>query len=290
MVKQGMGALEEHAKNDRADVDGELEESQQIVEAKGVAPVKSPPVPGRGLGQMAPRFYGAAAGAPVDPELARALDGKRIQIRALEEAQQRALEAVRQQLAQAQLTLTPMHPTVISLQQRFDSLAQPAPDLTQARNEEHSLMAQLAARMASPSPSSQPTAPGPTLRTDETAAAHAVVPTITAPSFFTSLDRDGQVQLAQSKLAAAIRAYEEAMARIDQAKVELDITRTAFKHRYTVVTPAERPKGPKKPTAQIIGVTSVIGAALLALLLAAAADLAAGAILESWQVRRRLKI
>jgi hypothetical protein len=105
-----------------------------------------------------------------------------------------------------------------------------------------------------------------------------------------SLDQDGTVQLAGSKLAAAIRGYQDAMNRIDAAKVELEITRTLYKHRYIVVTPAEVPSKPKKPTAQLVGVGSVLGAALLAIALSAAADLAGGLILESWQVRRRLKI
>jgi uncharacterized protein involved in exopolysaccharide biosynthesis len=98
------------------------------------------------------------------------------------------------------------------------------------------------------------------------------------------------LQLADSELTSAIRAYEDAMARIDAAKVELDITRTAYKHKYTVVTPAELPKKPKKATAQIVGIGSVFGAALLAILLAAALDIVGGLIFEPWQVRRRLKL
>ena len=284
MVNESIGVLEEHAKNELAHVDAELDAYQKIVVAKAAGPANAAMAAGRASGQPAPRFY--ATGSPVDPELVRALDGKRIQIRALEEAQQRALEAVRQQLAQAQLTLTPMHPTVIALQQRFDSLGQPAPDLLQARSEEHALMAQIAAKSSASSSGSQST--GAPSRSDTLIAPSAPTPAV--PVVPMSLDRDGQVLLAQSNLGAAIRAYEEAMARIDQAKVELDITRTAFKHRYTVVTPAERPKKPKKPTAQLVGVASVVGGALLALFLAAAADLATGAILETWQVRRRLKI
>ena len=80
------------------------------------------------------------------------------------------------------------------------------------------------------------------------------------------------------------------MARIDSAKVELDITRTSFKHRYTVLQPAEVPKKPKKPVAQIVGIGSVVGALLLAIFLAAGVDLLKGRVLESWQVKRRLNI
>jgi len=43
-------------------------------------------------------------------------------------------------------------------------------------------------------------------------------------------------------------------------------------------------------TATLVGVGSLFGAALLAILLAAASDMATGLILESWQVRRQLKL
>jgi hypothetical protein len=111
-----------------------------------------------------------------------------------------------------------------------------------------------------------------------------------APKQPVSFGEDGPMQLARSKLEASIHSYEEVMSRIDAANIELDITRTAYKYRYTVVTPAEVPKKPKKPIALIIGVGSVLGAGLLALLISAAADLGAGLILESWEVRRRLKL
>ena len=80
------------------------------------------------------------------------------------------------------------------------------------------------------------------------------------------------------------------MAHVDQAKEELEFTRAAYKYRYSVFTPAEVASKPKKPTATIVGVGSVFGAGLLAILLAAASDLATGLVLESWQVRRQLKL
>ena len=80
------------------------------------------------------------------------------------------------------------------------------------------------------------------------------------------------------------------MARVDEAKEELDFTRAAYKYRYSVFTPAEVPKKPKKPTALLVGAGSVLAAALLAILLAAASDMATGLVVESWQVRRQLKI
>ncbi len=111
-----------------------------------------------------------------------------------------------------------------------------------------------------------------------------------AAAALTSLDRDGALQLAQSKLGSAIGAYQDATARIDAARVELDITRAVYKHRYVVVTPAEVPSSPKKATTMLVGAGSVVGAALLAMILATFFELVGGRVLEPWQVRRRLKI
>jgi len=132
-----------------------------------------------------------------------------------------------------------------------------------------------------------PSRGGPT--PDGSATTAQVSPTV-APPAPNTLDRDGPLQLAQAKLAAAIRNSEEALARVDEAKEELDFTRAAYKYRYSVFTPAEVPTKPKKPTALLVGVGSVLAAALLAILLAAASDMATGLVVESWQVRRQLKI
>jgi len=103
-------------------------------------------------------------------------------------------------------------------------------------------------------------------------------------------DQDGVLQLAKSKLESAIRSYEEALTQVDNARVQLAETKAGYKYRYTVVTPAELPKRPTKSTSDIIGAAAVVGGGLFALLLAAAVDLVGGRILESWQVRRRLKL
>lgn len=117
----------------------------------------------------------------------------------------------------------------------------------------------------------------------------APIPVLPAPHQLTP-EEDPQTQLARSRLEGAIRRDQEAVTRIEAANMELEVARTAFKYRYTVVTPAEVAHGPKRPLAQIVGIASVIGAALLALLLAAGADLRSGRILEEWQVKRRLKL
>jgi uncharacterized protein involved in exopolysaccharide biosynthesis len=234
-----------------------------------------------------------AAGNPPsapDPELAASLDDKRRQIRALEDERQRELANLRQQLSQAQLTLTPQHPTVIALQQQIDSRSQPSPELAQLKNEERILAAQMAPPATSPTAGSSPPrvaagAVGGPLPVGSAAAPLPPIPPLPA-----AWQEDGRAQLARSKLDAAIRSYQEVAGRIDAANIELEIARTAFKYRYTVVTPPEVPRQPKKPLAMIVGLSSVLGAVLLAILAATGFDTWRGRVLEAWQVRRRLKL
>jgi capsular polysaccharide biosynthesis protein len=80
------------------------------------------------------------------------------------------------------------------------------------------------------------------------------------------------------------------MGRIDSQTLELDFQRTAVRYRYSVQTAAEVPRSPKKPIALLVGIGSVLGAILVALLSAATADWLTGRVLETWQVRRRLKL
>lgn len=300
-INDSVAVFEEHAKSELAVVDKELDEYQKLLAQRTGSLTATPAIvvsraPAGGPGPR-PQMGGAGAGASpamvVDADLAKALEEKRAQLRSAEEGQRRNLETLRAQLVQAQLTLTPMHPTVIALQQQVDAMSQPSPELMQLRSDERALMAQL----APPRPGPVTAAPAPYRGAPDRGAPAATTDPSAAPSpaptgalSLTSLDRDGPLQIAQAKLGSAIRSSEDALARVDAVKEELDFTRAAYKYRYSVFTPAEVPTKPKKATAALVGVASVIGAALLAILLAAASDIATGVILESWQVRRQLKL
>jgi uncharacterized protein involved in exopolysaccharide biosynthesis len=293
MISDAIAVLEEHAKAEAAEVDAALVEYQKL----NVRPQGAPPplpvlvAPRGGVAVRVPRSVASVAPqgpAVIDPDVAAALEEKRQQIRALEAARQRELETLRGQLAQAQLTLTAQHPTVIALQQKIDASSAPDPQLVQLKSEERDLMA----RIAPPLPAATATTTAPTLYAPPPVAPPVGVangaPLPALPP--TTTDEDPRAQLARSKLEGAVRRYQDAVTRIDGANMELDIARTAFKYRYTVVTPAEVPRKPKKATAQVVAVASVVGALLFAFLLAAGADLLSGRILEEWQVRRRLKL
>lgn len=294
MLNDALAILLEHEKSERQSVDFALDEYQKTLDEQrqklmtgrtAPGPAPRPAGGGGGGGGGAPRPVASAA---PDPDLLAALDEKRRQIRALEEERQRELDGLRQQLTQAQLTLTPQHPTVQAIQQQIQSRSQPSPELIQAKAEERELAARVAA--ASAPPGGTTTAPGGPVRVPNAGGAPMPAPLPAIPALPRELETDGRTLLAKSKLDGAIRGYQEVEGRIAATNIELDIAKSAFKYRYTVITPAEVPRGPKKPIATLVGVGSVAGAALLAILFAAIADLLQGRVLESWQVRRRLKL
>ena len=126
--------------------------------------------------------------------------------------------------------------------------------------------------------------PAPRYGTQDTLLAAAVVRASKAEL------EDPGVAAARSQLAAVMGRYQGIMARLDSARLELDMTRTAFRYRYSVITPAEIAKRPTKMTAQLIGIASVMLAAFLAYLCSALLDWQTGRILETWQIRRYLKV
>jgi hypothetical protein len=216
-----------------------------------------------------------------DPDLTKELEEKRRQIHVFQESHDRELETLKQQLVQAQLTLASAHPTVIALQQKIDAMSKPSADLAVLQGQERELAAQIA--LASGPPAASATgggvSPSPFLRSAQAAAPARNLPL-----------EEPRTAAARQRLEATMHRYQDVIARLDSARLELDITRTAYRYRYSVVTPAELPRGPKKKTPQIVGLASLLAGALFALLAAAAADYRAGRIIETWQVRRLLGV
>jgi hypothetical protein len=298
LIEDAIAVLEDHAKSALQEVDSAVAEyrAAQATVAQAAAAQAGPRTETVWVPQATPPSTtqgdkASAAGAAPDAELAAALETKRARIKTLEAERAREVDALKQQMTQDLLTLTPQHPTVMALQQRLDQASKPLPELQMLHAEENSIMSQLVAGGA-PAPSAvaaSPQAQGP--------GRLAVVPSpLGAPGFQTTLleqdrqERDPTLAPARSRLNWAIQKYQENMARIDTARLHLDTVRANFPYRYSIVTPAELPRGPKRPYARIIAVATVPLAFILAFLCAAAADLLSGRVLETWQVRRRLKI
>ncbi len=289
MISDAVSVLQEHAKEQLDQLDAALDQYQKVLAELG--PRASPGRAGAPVfvWRGRPTATGAGAAASVDPLLAAALEEKRHQIRTLEEERQREIETLQQELMQAELTLTARHPTVIALKEKVDSLSQPSPMLAQLKREERQLMAQIAPPAPPPAKDASVSPGGEDERLASNAPAPSPAPAVDVPPTG-HWDDNGRARLARSRLEGAIRSYQDIEARIDSANIELQIARTAFKYRYTIVTPAEVPKGPKKPVALLVAASSVMLGALFAVAAALLADRRNGRIFEEWQVRRSLKV
>ncbi len=303
VISDAINLLQDHAKSHLADVDAALAElekarSQRLAErAADAGPARAGFAGARPHAVAAAHpVAGGAAAAPVaaaaaaPSDAATALDEKRQQIRALEAERQRQIEAFQTQLAQAQLTLTPLHPTVVALRQKLDVLAQPSPELQELKAEERALMSQIVPVAMTAAPVAPARVAGPAVDPGAAPAPAPAPAQAAAQGQQAQQDVDPATTLSTAKLAEAVRRYQDIEGRIEAANTELDITRTAFKYRYTVLTPAEVPSKPKKPVAQLIGMASLPFAAFVALLVGFIVDLTRGRILETWQIRRKLKM
>jgi uncharacterized protein involved in exopolysaccharide biosynthesis len=290
-IEDAIKVLEDHMKSEGEQVDKDLAAYQTAVDALNPAAVAPPPTPPPATASPRPVPVAAArapaVAAAADPDLAKALEEKRRQIRVVQDSHDHELETLKQQLVEAQLTLAPAHPTVIALQEKVDGLSQPPAELTVLRGEERALLAEIALASA-------PTAAGSTYDS----SLSRVMGVSPAPGGGAGAPsapnrnpmEDARSATAKEKLEASMHRYQEVLARLDSARLELDITRTAYRYRYSVVTPAEVPRGPLKKTSQIVGLAAVVLGALFALLAAAAADFRSGRIIETWQVRRLLGV
>jgi hypothetical protein len=91
---------------------------------------------------------------------------------------------------------------------------------------------------------------------------------------------------AKTKLANATVKYDDLNSRLRAARIDLDAAQAAFKYKYSIITPPEVPRDPKKPGPTLIALIGLLAAALMYYLVPAIADLASGRIIASWQTRK----
>jgi len=103
-------------------------------------------------------------------------------------------------------------------------------------------------------------------------------------------DEDPQIGYAKEQVRFALSTYNSFVDRVEAARLELDSARAAFKYRYTIIHPAQRPRGPIKPKPKLVLGASAIAGLALAFLSAAFVDLRSRKLLENWQVERVLKL
>jgi uncharacterized protein involved in exopolysaccharide biosynthesis len=194
------------------------------------------------------------------------LDAKERAILDVEEFRRRRLADLQAQLDEKRGIYSDAHPSVISLRRDIEALSRDSAQIAQLREEERALRKDYAAKLAQE------------VRLQPAPAGSRVAQQASTASEEPDGVREARLQ------------YQAMIERVNAAQLELDAARAAFKYRYNVIWPAERPKKPISPRPVKVFGAGVLASLLLAVLAAAAADLAAGRILLRWQVERALHL
>ena len=103
-------------------------------------------------------------------------------------------------------------------------------------------------------------------------------------------DEGPEIEYVKGQVRYALSNYNAFLDRLESARLELDSARAAFKYRYTIITPVQRPRGPIKPKPVLVLGASLIAGFALAVLSTALVDLRSRKLLENWQIERQLRL
>ena len=217
------------------------------------------------------------------------LANKRRALADLEEFRQRRLADLQAQLVQQQAIYADEHPAVMTIRQSIEALSRPSQQMESLRSEVQELEQQVA-RQSAQFAAAEP----------EAAEAHAEaraevprivrMPRVEAAPVETPADAADrlEVEYLRGKLRMLYDKYGSVVDRIDSAKVEMDTARAAFKYRYSVITPPQFPREPKKPKPGMLLAAGILGGIFFAFFVATAVDIHSGKILAPWQIERKL--
>jgi uncharacterized protein involved in exopolysaccharide biosynthesis len=194
----------------------------------------------------------------------------------LETFRQHRLSELQAQLAHEQGVYGPRHPTLMSTRQTIESLSEPSPQIAALRAETQDLERQIA-RHGPPRSGASTSAPtsSPEMADVRLRLAEAV---------------DPRLEVERRRLDDLLRQHTSLLERIDAGGVEMDTAQAAFKYRYSVIAPPSLPKKPIKAYGLLALAGGLLGGVAMALFACTAADLAAGRVLERWQLERSLGV
>jgi len=260
-------------------LEGRAEQAQQALTAT-LQQLQS--LRGARAGRMGRRVSRSAAehkaSAAIDQEASRLLvtvQSKRRAIADLEEFRRRRVAELQTRLQEQLATFSENHPAVLDTQQSLEALRQDSPQVAALKRELAPLEADLKKRGVSDQAWQEVGRPTPVAVQGEVDPHE---------------DEDAQIGYAKEQVNFALATYNSFLDRIEGARLELDSARAAFKYRYMVITPAQRPRGPIKPKPALVVGASVIAGLVLAILSATLVDLHSRKLLENWQIEHQLKL
>jgi len=200
------------------------------------------------------------------------LEAKERAISDVEEFRRRRLAELQAQYDARRAVYSESHPEMVTLRRDVAALSLESPQIAALREEERKLRQEYEARASVDQGAPQPLPVAPIL-----------LPRAPSEGVNAAVEQNERVREVRFR-------FQQMMERVHSAQVELDTARAAFKHRYTVVWPAQMPTRHFSPNARKIFGLGGIAAVLLTLLACAVRDLQTGRVEERWQVERGLRI
>jgi len=233
-------------------------------------------------GKSVRRPTAVSSSLPLDPkvsELQVQVQTRRRAIADLQEFRRRRVTQLEARLEELRSLYSPSHPSVLDVQQSLETMRSDSPQLLALKRELAPLEAELKERGLAPD------APLRTARIREGGAA-----ALAAEAEDPREAEDPDIEYAKSELRHAVLRYNGLLDRIEAARLEQESAQAAFKYRYTIIRPAQKPRGPIKPKPALIIPASIVAGLFLGIIATSLIDLWSRKLVEPWQVEHTLGI
>jgi uncharacterized protein involved in exopolysaccharide biosynthesis len=192
-------------------------------------------------------------------------------------------------LVEQRAIYTDVHPNVVDLQQTILALSTPSAQLRALTVELASLRSEYAQRYRAPLGDRNGAGLGSLSATSSLTQAPPQLPSdIVRLEQDLREDRDPATVYARGQLRDAMDKYALLRTQVQGAQIDLETAQAAFKYRYSVLKPAQLPRRPTKPNIPVVVVASIVGGALVAVVLAVLATIREGKLVERWQIEHIL--
>ncbi len=250
-IEEAIGTLESRAAVLRADVESLLVEAQKQRPAQ---------LRGKVAAAVEPRSEAEIRAERMEASIR----AKRDALREGADYRRRRLAELRAKLTQEEAVYGPGYPSQVGMKQEIEALSRPSRQMESLQDELREAEANYRSQFGR------------------------------MPSFSSSglLDaasqREPPPDSPEARLKHATLEYQAMMERIGGAHIELETARAAFKYRYSVIWPAERPNKPDRPKTPTILAAGTFMGLLLAFCAAFVADFLSGRIVERAQIEQKL--
>jgi hypothetical protein len=272
-LNEGIAILESRASEARAALDQSLQKLEEARKGRATKVGRRPSGPLSPIPSLdSPGRRGS--------QLQLQVESRQRALAALVEARQRRISELEARLEQERAVYSETHPAVVDTRETLEALQrQESPQIVALQGELVPLEAELQQRgLLSDVP----------LKAQR--ERHSAIDVTALEPFDLLEDQDPEINYAKTELRHAYARYNGLQDRIQAARLELDSARAAFKYRYVVIRPPQRPRGPVAPKTLLVVIASVMAGLVLAAFGAAFVDLASRTFVEDWQVEQSLGV